>query len=59
MMKNKTKCFIFHNWDKWEIIKKGNLTYTSRGYKEIVGEYITQQRVCKRCGYTQIKQIDS
>lgn len=40
-----------HNWNVWEIIKEGNVSYDDlRGNTHIIGRYLDQKRRCKECG---------
>lgn len=41
-------CFIFHNWGKWETIKKCKLVREDND--SVVAQSLYQERECKDCG---------
>ena len=54
-MKIKWGCFWSHDFGKWELCGEGNLTFTTKdGHKTIVGSFIDQRRICKRCNFREI-----
>lgn len=49
--------FKKHDFDKWEIIRQGDI-YTSSPFERkeyFTGFWIKQQRICKNCGCVQIR----
>lgn len=51
-------CFIFHNWGKWEVFKEDRALFSKKD-GEVKFNYVVekQKRICKKCGYTQIKKV--
>lgn len=50
--RQKTSCFLFHNWGKWKVIDSGEIL--SVRHNHTVGHFIEQRRVCERCGKMQL-----
>lgn len=51
-------CFWKHNWGKWKITSRGEISRQPDFLKEErikVGESIKQERTCSDCGLTEIK----
>jgi hypothetical protein len=55
------KCFWNHDYSKWKVINKGKIQSSCFNYDTgetkvagITGDWIEQERVCKKCGFTQI-----
>lgn len=46
------KCYWGHKWGWWKETERGNLQRTSD--REIIGNYIVQERVCTRCNFKQV-----
>jgi len=55
--KNSNKCFMFHDWTKWEPFEwVGSIKYVNMwNGKESTSpcKQIKQRRICKRCGKMQ------
>ena len=49
----KNKCFWSHNWSKWELIEKGDITRETSG--TIAGKFIFQKRKCEDCNKEDIE----
>jgi len=49
-----SKCFLRHDWSKWE---QYDVDYKKNG--KIMVKEIRQRRKCKNCGKTQDKEIDT
>ncbi len=49
---------IFHKWNKWKVIEKGNVTELNWDDKEIIiGTFKRLEKECVECGIIQIKKI--
>lgn len=45
------RCFLWHDWSKWEDIKVHQHSVFKEGQEPLMkGEYLVQRRSCKRCG---------
>ena len=53
------RCIFLHDWGKWETIKEGVIYVHSFVEEEReeskIGQYIYQQRVCKRCEFKKLR----
>lgn len=48
---------IFHKWDKWKEIEKGDISLEMKSI--VIGKYIIQERECDICGKKQLKEVES
>ena len=48
----KTLFWYKHNWNKWKVIDRGDIT---RADNSVIGKYIFQERICKDCNFKQFK----
>lgn len=49
----KSQCWFWHDWSKWKVTERGNITSGPR----TVGRYFVQERNCLRCGRTQGQMV--
>jgi hypothetical protein len=47
--------FCWHKWTNWKTVKEGNLL----NGENIVGYYITQRRVCPKCGREELRNVEA
>lgn len=49
---------LFHTWDKWKVVDRAPYVLVDKLTKESheVGVIIEQERFCKTCGLTQVRQ---
>lgn len=53
MVNKKTKCFIFHDWNKWKIVECEIAGLFIKGTETSV----QQMRTCDTCGKTQVESL--
>ena len=50
---------LFHEFTRWETFQQGNVrSRFGDGESGITGRYVSQRRVCTRCGYEQIRCME-
>ena len=48
--RSKTKCRWLHDWEPWVLLYRSDAKIDAK----TVGVIVTQQRVCRRCRFTQV-----
>jgi len=53
------RCWFFHDYGKWERVKKTFFSTNILGEKVPNSEYVEwyQRRICKKCGFIQERKI--
>jgi hypothetical protein len=50
---------LIHKWSKWVTTEEGQIIENNFINRKVVGNYIIQNKKCKKCGKVKIRTIES